>query len=523
MANDAPFDPCRQWLGIDAVSLGDARKVLGLAASEADPSVVRRAAEARLSLLRAISPGPFEMARASLIKRVEEAREKVLAEIAATPGRAPAPAAGFAMPAPPSHRQAAQPAVPMVPQIPTIPTAPGATGGRPPAVPPSVPGPGGNAGGGFEPIAIRTTIYRKKTPVAGIVLTILALSAAAGGLTYYTLYGKRSRSPESAREKGRPAAGAVAANGRAKDPELDDSDADGRDESRGAAARRRSTTSDRAVSSSKPPENRPERVPPPRREPEASASPLDAVAAVDPSATMPAENPPSMAMSRPAVRPGAGADAMVAMASEEAEPAMTPPKATTGTDAAAPDGAAELAKLDTLLAEVLAAMQAQDDDTVGRLLAAAAKQVTANKLGAAAGQRVANWRHLATYYKGFLGFRQQALAAVKPGDEYEVRSQKIAVVEADDSVFKYRVAGETRTAERDKIPGGIVLAIVLSWFDPNPANDLYVGAYHLAKPESDPKLARQHWLKAEAGGADASALLPLLDDSVFARASDAGE
>jgi hypothetical protein len=58
----------------------------------------------------------------------------------------------------------------------------------------------------------------------------------------------------------------------------------------------------------------------------------------------------------------------------------------------------------------------------------------------------------------------------------------------------------------------------MEWFDANPANDLYVGAYHLAKAESAPELAREHWEKAEAGGADASALMPLLDDPVFARA-----
>ena len=84
MPNEAPFDPCKQWLGIDAVDLGNARLVLGVTQQEADPIAVLRSAEARLNLLRAISPGPFEMARAGLIKRVEEAREKLLAEIASS-------------------------------------------------------------------------------------------------------------------------------------------------------------------------------------------------------------------------------------------------------------------------------------------------------------------------------------------------------------------------------------------------------------------------------------------------------
>lgn len=91
------------------------------------------------------------------------------------------------------------------------------------------------------------------------------------------------------------------------------------------------------------------------------------------------------------------------------------------------------------------------------------------------------------------------------------------MVDLDDGKFKYRSAGVTKAVEWDKIPGGIVLAIVTQWFDENPANDLYIGAYHRAKPESDAKRAREHWEKAEAWGADASALMPLLDDPVFAR------
>ncbi|NCA12309.1 hypothetical protein EBR56_11025, partial [bacterium] len=68
-----PFDPCRQWLGIDAVDLVDPRRVLGLGPGEANPLAVLRAAEARLTLLRGVDPGPFAVARQALMTRVEEA------------------------------------------------------------------------------------------------------------------------------------------------------------------------------------------------------------------------------------------------------------------------------------------------------------------------------------------------------------------------------------------------------------------------------------------------------------------
>ena len=175
-------------------------------------------------------------------------------------------------------------------------------------------------------------------------------------------------------------------------------------------------------------------------------------------------------------------------------------------------------QLDAKLAEVLEALQRQEYDTVTRLLAAASKQTGRRAIGSAASQRLESWQQLATYSKGFMDYREQALAAVKPGDEYEVNSKKINVVEIDDTVFKYRVTGETKRTDRDKIPGGIVLAIVTKWFDANPANDLYIGAYHLAKPEPDLTRAREHWERAEAAGADASGLMSLLDDPVFAKA-----
>lgn len=101
MPAEAPFDPCRQWLGIDAVDLGDASRVLGVNRDERDPSAVLRAAEARLSHLRSLSPGPFERARAGLIARVEEARAKMLKEIA-TGDQTISPIPRFSMPPPPS-------------------------------------------------------------------------------------------------------------------------------------------------------------------------------------------------------------------------------------------------------------------------------------------------------------------------------------------------------------------------------------------------------------------------------------
>jgi hypothetical protein len=496
MPTDAPFDPCRQWLGIDAVDLSNARLVLGVSPQEADPLVVLRAAEARLNLLRAISPGPFAMARAGLIKRVEEAREKLLAEIAAIPPRPQTGAAvAFAMPAPPSQRAAPPSAVPAMQQ--------GVVPGLP-AVPPTVPGGAFHSdGGGVEAIAIRTTVYRKKTPVAGIALTVLALSALAGWLVYYSTYGKlKGGKPKAAAKSGERQVAEVERAADPVRPPQKKSRRAGKDDDVPA-----DPVSDRAVSTSKPASQRTEHTRPSRPEPEPEAEPMSAEeseGAGKMEAAVPSPKPmrkptrETPAEQKPAEIKG------VLEKPEEDQPADAPP---------AEAMAKEDSRLDATLAEALESLRRREDDTVTRLLAVASKQAD----GDDAKQRVASWKLLATYYKGFLDYREKALAAVTPGDEYDVKNQKVVVVEVDDEKFIYRSAGGNKTVPRDKIPAGIVLAIVMQWFDANPANDLYLGAYHLAKPEPDPERAREHWEQALAAGADASGLLPLLDDPVFAR------
>ena len=478
MSTNAPLDPCKQWLGIDAVDLGNARLVLGVSPQEADPLVVLRAAEARLNLLRAISPGPFAMARAGLIKRVEEAREKLLAEIAAIPPRPQTSAAvAFAMPAPPSQRAAPAAAVPMIPQGQrVVPGMPPVVPAAVPPVPPTVPGGAFRSeGGGVEAIAIRTTVYRKKTPVAGIALTVLALSGLAGWLVYSNAYGKlKGGKPKTAEKSGERQTAQVQEVADPVRPPQKNSRRAGKDDDAPA-----DPASDRAVSTSRPPSPRAERTRPSRPKPEPEEEP------------MPAEQKP-VAMKGVLEKP------------EEDKPADDPP---------AEAMAKEDSGLEATLAEALESLRRQEDDTVMQLLAVASKQADGDE----AKQRVARWKLLATYYQGFLDYREKALAAVKPGDEYDVKNQKVGVVEIDADTFIFRTAGSNKKVPRDKIPAGIVLAIVMQWFDANPANDLYIGAYHLAKPEPDPEKAREHWEQALAAGADASGLLPLLDDRVFSR------
>jgi hypothetical protein len=469
MPNEPPFDPCRQWLGIDAVELGNARRVLGVAAGETDPVAVVRAADARLNLLRNLSPGPFEMARAALVKRVEEARDKLLSECAASPPPSPRSGSGFAMPAPPAQWSAPPP-----PPRPAAPAAP------PPVPGQAVPPPGLPDAAAFpESIRIRTTVYRKRTPWVGITLAVLGLAGAAGGLSYYTFKIR----PQQRR-------GAV------KELAKADRRKEARDESDEVPLKRGPM-----------PRPEPRQEMPPQDEKPARDDDAPNVAPPPDSERKPARKPrPAPAMEqRPA--PASEPPAAPEMPAEE-RPAAKPPAATDMADDLQDDAT------DKRLTEVLEALRRGAPAEETRPLLEAAFKGATSALGR---RRVEAWQQLAAYYRGFLDFRDKALAAVASGDEFDVKSQRIIVSEIDDEVFKFRAAGQNKTVPRDKIPSGILLAIVTRFLEngANPANDLYVGAYHLAKPASDAALAREHWERAEAGGADAAALLRLLEDPLF--------
>ena len=138
-------------------------------------------------------------------------------------------------------------------------------------------------------------------------------------------------------------------------------------------------------------------------------------------------------------------------------------------------------------------------------------------------RRVADWQTLAQYAREFAGFREKAIAEVRPGNEFDVNGKKVGVVEIDDKKFIYRFQGRNKTTPRDKIPAGIAMAIVTTWFDERPDNHLFLGAYHATKPEPDLAKARDHWERAEQGGINAEPLFRLLDDPVLQEGAKASE
>ena len=549
--SQAAFDPCRQWLGIDAVELGDPRRVIGVSPGESDPLAVLRAAEARLTLLRGLSAGPFELARSALIKRVEEAREAVLHQLATMPRDAFSAPMTFNMPPPPTGYPPA-PARLSVPPPPVPPAAPPPVPAAPAWFPPTQPSvavpapdltprpfPGWEATPPHEPASAMhgdqseatgfggprvSPRYRRQSSSGGLLALMAGLAVVAVALGISVLQPKAEKPPnrrpppqDVAQQEPRP----PAAEG-----EQDD-ERSGRDE---PVERRRP---------------RPARPPKPVEEPIEPTSDR-AVSTSEPPVPMDSLPPDGIGTKPPAVeQPGDDATAAVADAGMRADRTTTAkpddeaaPTGNDGGDAATPaatsatpeppadtaaaasmerqDGADEtLLRLDSLLGEAHAALQRREHDTVDRKLAAAEK-IAPDR---AAAERIARWRSFAHYAKEFYAYREQALNAVEAGHEYDVDGKKIGVVEIDAEKFIYRFKGRNTTKSRDNIPAGIVLAIVNDWFDARPENQLFLGAYHLSKPECDPQAARANWELGQAAGADASQLLPLLDDPVIRRAA----
>lgn len=455
----APFDPCKQWLGIDATDLVDPRRVLGVSARDADATTVHRAAETRLERLRAVQPGPFDAARNALVKRVEEARDALLAELAAQPRAGGGRVERLSMPPPPgggaapSHRAV----VPLVPRVPPVPTVP------PPAAPPlPISEADGFADAPKPVIELRRPVaYRKRSSGGGVLLLLIAgLAAAAGGLYWYKFRPQR-----------------IPANRPASDVAM--------------AAERRPAPEPKPE-----PETRPDPAPEPKRRPRPQPQPEpDPEPEPQPqSEAEPAPEPPPKPklMPRPQAEP-------------QPEPAPEPEP---------PPPAEDPTKIEASLRRVAESLRASDfaAATAAAKAAAAAAQTKASR------ERAERWAELTTFAEGFADYRTQALATVSPGVEFDIDGKKIIVVEIDDEKFIYRFAGKNRTTPRSRIPGGILMAIVKGWFDEKPANDLFIGAYHATKEEPDLDQARASWERASARGADASLLLPLLDDPLLTAA-----
>jgi hypothetical protein len=489
-----PIDPCREWLGIDAVDLASPHLVLAVGADETDPGSIERAAEERLRTLRAISPGPFERARAALVTRVGEARDQMLESVrrAAAQPRPELPRGGLAPPPPPlsSSKAPAWPAAvaappPLAP--PPVPTASDASGGAP-AVATESPESAADAGrlsSGFADAAETALVVgrrgrpRRSADSGWIVATIMSLVAVAAALVAFVVV--------SGQERGRR----VAARG----------------SERPRITREEPITPARRPDHSTPrPPDSPEKLrdEPASREP--APQPVEEPAPKEPTPDVPAWKDPTPDVP---VTKDPAPDEPAPNDPTPDEPAPNDPTPEEPTTDPAADPAAVEKALKNAYAEIRAGRFAAAEKAVDEASAAAADDLTAG--------RVERWRLLVTYARQLAEYRDTALAEAAKGGDYTVGGRVISVVEMNKTQFVYKDRGEMKRPRRDAIPPQIVLAILSTWFagDGRPANDIYLGVQHLVGGEPDLDAARAAWRRAGQGGEEVAPLVGLLADPVL--------
>lgn len=496
------FDPCKQWLGIDALSLSDPWLVLGVARGETNPLAIVRAADAKLAILRAVPAGPLTLARDALVKRVEAARDELLADSQAAPA-APAPLA------PPPRPMFAPPPVPMAPQVPPVLAA-------------AEPSP---------PVRLNRQPVVKQSSGSSAVVAVISLLAVvvASYFAYQVL--------ESRKKKQRPVAVAAVTKPPNKDEEkkarpakqVDDSS----DDSRGS---RKPTPQPDEPSDPAEPEPEPEAEPKPKPKPDSETPDQKPTRGTRPEPESdPKPEPEPDSKPKPDSKPRGDEDSPgdepemrpkpkpVPPADSEPAPEPTPPKPspTAKPEPDSDDPAAAAAGVAKLLREAYGALRESEFDTAKAALKTALdKAGDDDKLTL----RVNCFRQLAQYAEQLLGYRDQAFKAAVDGGIYELPSGKmLAVVEISDTELVYK-EGVNKRIPIEEIPPSWLLAIITKWFEAedNPGNHVFLGVYHVLKDKPNLKAAESEWGLAAFGGENVSFLTPLLRDPLLQPKDDAG-
>ena len=508
------FDPCREWLGIDAVDLGEPTRVLGLPVGCRDAAAIAAAADARLDALRRVTPGPFAKAHAALVARVEEARDTLLAAAfsggVSAPPREPVPGV-FSPPPPPGGVAASRWQAPVDDLV----ASPSPTGFQRAADPvePSFDAP------------VRRSVVRPRSSsgAGGLLLTSLALLGAAVAVIVFLAlnpdpFGRQVavKPPANPTAGGKPGGGKPTGGGSSVKPGQTSStrpsdrptnggtaapDADAEREAREADRRREAMEREaREREQQEAERRRQEQEEKARREAEMEKQKA-------PPETMEGkegeQTPEDMAKQQAAAEEARRREAMAAEAAKGA------------TDE---ERLKMQAALDKALGEVFTALQRGEFDTADRTIKASVDLVGDD---VEAATRIERWRLLATYAREFVGFREQAIAAANAGRDYEVEGTRFAVIEITPELFVYKLAGKIERVPRDQVNPKIELAVVEGWFaaDGRASNHLFLGARWLCLDPPNLQRARREWQIAGDGGEQVAPLTALLDDPVVRRAA----
>ena len=491
------FDPCREWLGIDAVDLGDPSRVLGLPPDCRDAALIARAAEMRLESLERVAPGPFAKAHAAIVARVEEARDSLLAA-AFSRGTSAPPAQARSTFAPP----------------------------RPPAVASTSRWAGvGDAStaaeDNAEPVlgpSLRRPVQRSRSSssgAGGLLLTSFALLAAAVAVLVFLVL----RPDEVAVKTPPTTTPPPATNG--TNPS---GGGGGPTRPRPPATPKQPERTPPAPATVDPPDLEAKPATPDRSENDEEQQPSKAEMQQEDKEKAEMQQREAERLRREREkeeqsRRDAEMAEQKAIAAREAEEArrkaeMAEPA---GTQEADQERARMQEAFDKSLGDAFKALQRGEFDTADRAIKAADSHVGDD---VEAATRIERWRLLATYAREFTKFREQAIAAANAGREFQVDGKPFSVIEITPDMFIYKQAGKIERVPRERVDPRIELAVVEGWFeaDGRAANHLFLGTRWLCLDPPNASRARAEWRKAGDGGEQVDPLNALLEDPVIRRA-----
>jgi hypothetical protein len=449
-----PFDPCREWLGIDATDLKDPHRVLAIPPTLTDGDEIARIAEERLTKLAGIVPGPFTKAHAALMSRVAEARDTLLAtatwgntlDEAEVPSAEPA----SSLPAPPAPPPLSPPSPPiwLTPSVPTEDDEPVL-----PVVPPTA---------ASTPVWTSPPARASQSGSGGAALGLFAIFLAvaiAGGYYAYKRLGVQQRGWDVALRS----------------------------------------------------------VIDPHAEPQVP-DPVEATPIPDPSHHAPdtSDHPsdPAPTSQEPAAPPSDAGEPRAAMP----QPATVPPPPPPPLDPEAERRmAAERARAVTFvnaaLEDAFQSLQREEFDEADRAIEEASREVGDDVESAT---RVERWRLAAAYARAYVGYRDKAFRSAASGREYEIDGKRIVVIEVTPSTFVYRLSGRNVSVARKTMSPVLEVGVVEHWFgaDGRAANYLFLGTKWLCKSPPNHTRARAAWQKAADGGENVAPLMALLDDPI---------
>jgi hypothetical protein len=496
------FDPCREWLGIDAVDLGDPSRVLGLPPDCRDAALIARAAEMRLESLERVAPGPFAKAHAAIVARVEEARDSLLAAAFSRGTSAPPAQARstFAPPPPPAVASTSR----WAGVGDASSTAAAAEDDAEPVLGPS----------------LRRPVQRSRSSssgAGGLLLTSFALLAAAVAVLVFLMLRPDPPGPQVAVKKPPTTTPPPTTSG--TKPAGGDG---GPTRPRPPATPKQPEMTPPAPATVDPPDREAKPATPDRSENDEEQRPSKAeMQQADPEkAEMQQREAERLRREKEEQsRRDAEMAEEKAIAAREAEEArrkaeMAEPA---GTQEADQERARMQEAFDKSLGDAFKALQRGEFDTADRAIKAADSHVGDD---VEAATRIERWRLLATYAREFTKFRDRAIAAANAGREFQVDGKPFSVIEITPDMFIYKQAGKIERVPRERVDPRIELAVVEGWFeaDGRAANHLFLGTRWLCLDPPNASRARAEWRKAGDGGEQVDPLNALLEDPVIRRA-----